>query len=353
MMNNEALVLRITRIIPETRSASTFLLEEVSGKKILYKAGQFITFIFRLNRFEVRRSYSMSSAPGVDDQVSITVKRVRNGQVSRHLLDHCRVGDTLTALAPSGMFVLDEQLDAQSNVFLLAAGSGITPVYALLKDILHHKPGVSVLLVYQNHTESGTIFRKELEQLAVQYAHRFTWLDFVSVSHSPLRSSRRLNNEKLENIISQKIGTDRSNARFFICGPMAFMRMSQFTILLMGFGEGRIRKEFFVIDPPPAPPLIKDVRPGQVIVHTGDQTLTFATGYPKTILQSALDQNIALPYSCRGGRCSACVAKCLKGEIKMSVNDVLTQSDLDQGLILTCVGYAASDVELAFENIEK
>lgn len=350
MMINQVLDFRITKIIPETQETSTFVLEEGSGKKVFYKAGQFITFIFRLNGFEVRRSYSMSSTPGVDDQLSITVKRVRNGQVSRYLLDHCRVGDMLTAIAPSGMFVLDEQISAQSDVFLLAAGSGIAPVYALLKDILHHKPGVSVHLVYQNHTKSGTVFRKELEQMAIQYAHRFTWLDFVSVSHSPLHSLRRLNNEKLENVISQKTGTDRSKARFFICGPMAFMRMCQFTILLMGFGEERIRKEFFVIDEPPPPPLIKDVQPRRVTVHAGDQRLAFTTGYPKTILQSALDQNIALPYSCRGGRCSACVAKCLKGEIKMSVNDVLTQSDLDRGLVLTCVGYAASDIELAFDN---
>ncbi|HRP57677.1 iron-sulfur cluster-binding domain-containing protein [Agriterribacter sp.] len=349
-MISQVLDFRITKIIPETHEASTFVLEEIGGKKVFYKAGQFITFIFQLNGFEVRRSYSLSSAPGVDKQISITVKRVRNGQVSRYLLDHCRAGDILTALAPSGKFVPDKQITAQSDIFLLAAGSGIIPVYALLRDILHHSPGVSVILVYQNHTERDTIFRKELEQMAIQYAHRFTWLDFVSVPHSPLRSSRRLNNEQLETIISEKVGINRSNAKFFVCGPTAFMRMCQFTILLMGFDEEQIRKEFFVIDEPPPPPLIEDIRPRRVTVHAGDQMLTFTIEYPQTILQSALDQSIALPYSCRGGRCSTCVAKCLEGEIKMSVNDVLTQNDLAQGLVLTCVGYAASDIELAFDN---
>ena len=348
-MINHALTFRIAKIVPETHEASTFVLEELSGKKVLYKAGQFITFIFHLNGFEIRRSYSMSSTPGVDDRVSITIKRVRNGSVSRYMLDHCQAGDILTALAPSGMFVLDMHVAGPHDIFLLAAGSGITPVYAVLKDALHHKPDVSVNLIYQNHKESETIFRKELEQLATQYAHRFTWLDFVSTPRTPLSSSRRINNEKLENIISKKMRYNRSNARFFICGPTSFMRMCQFTILLMGFREAQIRKEFFVIDTPPPPPLIKDIQPRQVTVHAGDQMLTFATAYPKTILQSALDQNIALPYSCRGGRCSTCVARCLKGEIKMSVNDVLTQNDLAQGLVLTCVGYAATDVELVLE----
>src|SRR5690606_27119542 len=161
----------------------------------------FITFIFELNGFGVRRSYSMSSTPGVDNRIRITVKRVRNGQVSRYMLDHCQTGDILTALDPSGMFVLGMHTIAYNYIFLLAAGSGITPVYALLKDILYRMPGVSVILIYQNHTESGTIFRKELEQLAVQYAHRFTWFDFVSAPCNRSSFPQRINNEKLESII--------------------------------------------------------------------------------------------------------------------------------------------------------
>jgi ring-1,2-phenylacetyl-CoA epoxidase subunit PaaE len=67
-------------------------------------------------------------------------------------------------------------------------------------------------------------------------------------------------------------------------------------------------------------------------------------------LQAALDQGIALPYSCKGGVCSTCVARCVAGRVRMSKNDVLMEDDLRAGLVLTCVGYAETDLELELED---
>jgi ring-1,2-phenylacetyl-CoA epoxidase subunit PaaE len=98
----------------------------------------------------------------------------------------------------------------------------------------------------------------------------------------------------------------------------------------------------------PPPPLLTDTTPKQVIIHQKDSTFRFEAAWPDTILRAAERHHIALPYSCRGGRCSTCTAKCLSGKVKMSINEVLTEKELKEGWVLTCVGYAETDVVLSF-----
>lgn len=341
------LQLRIVDIIPETAEAYSFTLEDIDGNDIHYKAGQFLTLIFIINNREVRRSYSISSTPGVSEKLQISVKRVHNGEISRHFIDHYSIGDIVKALAPSGMFVLNEGSYENKDVILLAAGSGITPVISLIKELLNKRSANAVVLMYQNRSVQTTIFRSEIEKIANEFSTKFHWLDFRSSDQEDVFYGR-LNNEKLELLISVYLKHDPEKASFFICGPESFMRMCQFTITLMGFHSKQIRKEHFVIDKPPAPPLIVNPQPAKVTIS--QQHISFKTMYPKTILQSALDQYIALPYSCKGGRCSTCVAKCISGEVIMSMNDVLTEQDMKAGLILTCVGYAVSDVVLEYDT---
>jgi ring-1,2-phenylacetyl-CoA epoxidase subunit PaaE len=149
------------------------------------------------------------------------------------------------------------------------------------------------------------------------------------------------------------------------------MRMAQFTLRVMGFAAEQIRQEHFTVEYVPPPPLLTDTAPKKVTVSVRQrefpavrqdqladhlqpeaETLTreyqFEVAWPATILQAALNQDIPLPYSCRGGRCSTCVAKCVSGKVKMSINEVLTEKDLQEGLVLTCVGYAETDVVLRF-----
>lgn len=347
-MPDPFIVLRIADIIPQTRDACSFVLESIDGSEIPYKAGQFITLIFTIHHREVRRSYSMSSTPGIDRQVCITVKRIHNGEISRHLIDHYNIGDHLKCLPPSGRFVNEEGDTTPRDIFLLAAGSGITPVFSLLKEILYHQPLTHVTLIYQNHTAISTIFRQELEQLELQFSDNFTWIDFVSQPSSNNWLFRKLTNDQLEALIPVHLKFERKRAQFFLCGPVSFMRMCQYTILLMGFTGDQVKKEYFVIDNPPPAPLIVGPEPRLVTIRTGNQVHRFETQYPTTILQSALNNDIQLPYSCKGGRCSTCVARCVTGKVVMSMNDVLTEKDLQEGLILTCVGYAETDIELEF-----
>lgn len=125
------------------------------------------------------------------------------------------------------------------------------------------------------------------------------------------------------------------------------MRMAQFTLRTLGVPEAGIRQEHFTVERQPPPPAV-DPAPRKVTIRTDAHRYEFQTAWPDTILTAALKHGIALPYSCRAGRCSTCVARLIRGRVKLSNNEVLTEKDLGQGLTLTCVGYAETDIMLSF-----
>jgi ring-1,2-phenylacetyl-CoA epoxidase subunit PaaE len=327
----------INKIVEETPGSKTFYLS--AKEKIIYQAGQFLTFLINLYGKDIRRSYSLGSTPGVDDELCITIKRIENGAVSRYFFDHLQPGDQLTSLQPSGRFVIDR---TASNTFVfIAAGSGIIPIFSLIKQVLFQQAN-RVVLIYQNTDVNHSIYHTKLHELKLQFDERFTLVQlFSKPSHGVLQ---RLNNMLLEKIINeQKL---QNNPTFYLCGPSAFMRLAEFTLRVLGFDKELIHKENFVIDFIPHAPFMVDTSPKKVVIHFNNQTHQLQVAYPQNILQAALKNNIQLPYSCRGGRCSTCAATCTSGKIKMSINDVLTEKDLANGLILTCVAYPESDVEI-------
>ncbi|HEY6977875.1 MAG TPA: FAD-binding oxidoreductase, partial [Chitinophagaceae bacterium] len=257
------LQLRITKIIPETSDTKSFYLQPVDKNIIInYRAGQFLTLLIYHNEREIRRSYSLGSAHIVDEQLFITVKRKVNGEISRHLLDHFKEGDILTSLSPSGRFIIYEPL--AETYFFVAAGSGITPVFALMKELLYHHAATKIFLINQCRNEANIIYKKELLALQQHFKDRFNPIQFFSRPISRRYASQHLNNEMLERIINEKITKNKSRhdkqqtINFYLCGPLPFMRMAEFTLRQMGFAQDRIRKEHFVIDTPPAVPLLAD-----------------------------------------------------------------------------------------------
>ena len=175
-------------------------------------------------------------------------------------------------------------------------------------------------------------------------AGRLEWISLLS-GVAPVA---RLNNGLLQEMLADI----RGDEHFYLCGPVGFMRMAVFTLRLLGIGDEQIRRENFTVEYVPPRPVLADTGPKQVVVRAGDQQYSFTVAWPATILQAALDRGIALPYSCKGGVCSTCVARCVKGRVKMSKNEVLTEKDLEAGLVLTCVGYAETDVELELGDVE-
>ncbi len=329
--------LRVKAFVSETYDAKTIFLEPLDGEKMVYESGQFLTLIVRHNDHEVRRSYSFSSWPG-ENNLSITVKRVTNGEISRYLLDHLKVGDVLEALPPAGRFTVTTQSDTKRDIFMFAAGSGITPMYSLLKKVLQLEPQTVITLLYSNTRERTIIFKDALEGLQAQFPSQLRLYHLLSEPSSEWEGMRgRLNNTLTEDWVKNKLLFEPKDALFFVCGPPIYMQVVQFTLGYMGFDETQIRKENFTI--PTAIPQLPTSEAHTIgLRYLGKDYQLLVPAYTN-ILKAALEAGIHLPYSCRGGRCSACIGKCISGKVGMIINDVLTERDLAQGWMLTCTGY--------------
>ncbi len=335
------LQLKIEAIKWELPDTATFFLKEVSGKRIVYKAGQFITLVFTHRTEEIRRSYSLSSSP-VEDLLAVTVKRQANGEISRFMLTKLKVGDILNAVEPAGRFTVNSY-QAEKDIFFFAAGSGITPILSQLKYILNRKGDSKLILVYSSRT-SSVLFKMELDALAIAHPGRLKIIYLLS------SAANRLNNLKVEQLVKDGTQFGLNDAEFYICGPFSYMRMVRLTLLYIGADPENIRKENFVIETIAVASNLVNYPPGKVKIHFNGEVYDIPTGENQTILQAALQNKVQLPYSCRVGSCSTCAAICKSGKVVMSANEVLTDSDLAQGWILTCTGHVVSDdVVISFE----
>ena len=334
-MNEDILKLKIERIKWETPDTASFYLSNTTGKPIHYKAGQFITLIFNHHNEEIRRSYSLSSSPD-EDLLSITVKRITNGEISRFMLAKEHPGDILTALAPAGRFTITN-FEQEKDILLFAGGSGITPIFSQLKYILN-RPGKSrITLIYSNQDAKSILFKDELNELVAKHPDRFTIINLLS------SEANRLNTDRVEAMTRQIVQHELSKAWFYLCGPFPYMRMIRFALVYMGIDPNQIRRENFVLETVSVTSSIINFPPRNIRIKFKNEVHDLAVGENQSILQAALQNNVALPYSCRNGVCSTCTAKCASGKIEMVKNDVLTDADIAEGWILTCTGHPISD----------
>jgi ferredoxin-NADP reductase len=329
------LELRVEAIKWELPDKATLFFTEARGKPVAYKAGQFITLVFNHRKEEIRRSYSLSSMPG-DRLLAITVKRISNGEISRFLLTKIKPGDLIRAVEPAGRFIVSNP-EAKKDIFFFAAGSGIVPVYGQLRSLLGTPGESSAVLVYSNRDEGSILFRAELDQLAKANPERLTIIHLLS------SEARRLTNQMVEQLVKKHLEYDTGKAEFYTCGPFDYMRMIRLTLLYMGFDAGQIRKENFVLETIPVPVTAISYLPRTIRIHFNKETYDLVAGENQSILQAALQNNIQLPYSCRTGDCSTCSAVCISGKIEMTTNNVLTNTDLAAGWILTCTGHPVTD----------
>ena len=333
------LQLKVEAIKWESPDTATFFLREVNNQPISYKAGQFITLVFSHHNKEIRRSYSISSSPD-EALLAITVKRIENGEISRFLLSKAKVGDLWDVLPPAGKFVIVDY-SSQKDIIYFAAGSGIAPVYAHLKYILSRQGESHITLVYSNRHIKSTLFYNELKQMAAAYPNRFTLIFLFSESGNGIKA-QRLNNDRVIQLVNDNLQFAPNDAEFFLCGPFAYMRMVKLTLMTMHFKPSQIRKENFVIETKPQTHFTK-YPAKEIKLKFAGKVYDLQVGENQTILDAALQNNIQLPYSCKAGICSSCTAICSSGKVVMSVNDVLTDEDLQAKWILTCTGHPVSD----------
>ncbi|MBE7171531.1 MAG: iron-sulfur cluster-binding domain-containing protein [Williamsia sp.] len=337
-MNTESMLKRlsIVKIQEEANKIKLFYLQE-EKEKIQYKAGQYLTFILPQSEHEIRRSYSLVSSPGIDEQLCIAVKRIQNGVFSRHLFDRAQIGDQLITLGAGGVFVLPDDIGNYETLFFFAAGSGIVPVFSLIKTALILHPYLRIALIYSNSSAPATLFREPLKRLAEAHAARFT-IDFIFSNAKHLEKAH-LQPHLIEQFVARYRGGTDGRTLYYICGPDSYMRMCTFTLRRLEVPSGNIKKEIFNVTKPVQSLVPPDTAPHTVTLLRGQEQHSLLVQHPDSILMVAKQKGILLPYSCQVGRCGNCIAKCEKGQVWMSYNEVLTEKEILNGYILTCTGY--------------
>ncbi|MGI5460314.1 2Fe-2S iron-sulfur cluster-binding protein [Streptomyces sp. CA-249302] len=310
----------VVKIIEETADARTFVLDPHDGP-FTYQAGQFCVFRVHVDGRDLLRSYSMSSAPEADAELTTTVKRVPDGKVSNWLIDHVEEGDELELTQPRGLFCLRP---ADSPLLGFSGGSGITPILSLAKSALVTTDR-DVRLLCADRDRDAAIFRSVLEDLVAHHPGRLTVVRHHDAERGFLDPAA----------IREFVGADAAGDAY-VCGPEPFMELVESALP----GPGRVFSERFGGGAPA--PVVNGTKPpevsGTVTILLGNKRVSVPKHPNETLLQSARRAGLTPPFSCEAGNCASCMAKLTEGSATMRVNDALTEEEVAEGYVLTCQG---------------
>lgn len=357
-MDIESFLLQVVDVVDETADARSisFAVPAEAPEKFVYKPGQFLTVAVPSDQTGIAaRCYSLSSSPHDGGPLTVTVKRTVDGYASNWICDNLKVGDTMRALPPSGIFT-PASLDA--DLLLFAGGSGVTPIMSITRTALDQGSG-KIVVFYANRDESSVIFAEEFTRLASENPDRLQvihWLESVQGIPSP---------EQIKAFVAPYLSYD-----VFVCGPAPYMKMVTTVLRELEFPRDRRHQEKFVslggnpfgdieemqeaereiaeaesdeadgaADVPAGP-----AGPVKVEVELDGDEHTFDDWDPKVKLLDFLEsKGVKAPYSCREGECSACAIRLLEGEVRMLHNDVLDSEDLADGIRLGCQSLPMTD----------
>ena len=322
--------LQVRAVIDETSDAKSLVFEvpEELADLYRYRPGQFLTLRLPVHGRHLPRCYSMSSAPAMDDGLRVTIKRVAQGRGSNWACDHVEVGGMVEVLPPSGVFT-PRSLDA--DFLLLAGGSGITPVFSILRSALAHGRG-RIMLLYANRDERSVIFRAELNALAAAHPSRLVvlhWLD--SVQGVPSLAQ-----------LAELAGPFR-HGEAFVCGPGPFMDTAVAALRAIEMRAERIHVERFASLPEEEDFGTRDASPEACAVDAAELEIrldgvvhTIACAGNETLLDAALRAGLDVPNSCRAGICASCMCQVVEGSVHLRHNEVLDTKDLAKAWTLSC-----------------
>ena len=350
--------LEIRDVVRETHDciSVSFKVPEALGETFAYRAGQYVTLRAEVGDRELRRSYSLCSAPH-ENELRVAIKRVDGGMFSQwaHML--LRPGDSIDVLPPDGHFVYESQPDRARHILLLAAGSGITPVFSILKTALETEANSRVTLVFGNRRVKDIIFREQIEDLRDRHLARFQLIHSLSgeVQEAPIANGR-IDGAKIASLIPGLINPNTLD-EVFICGPGAMIEAAAKACVETGVLAERIHKEIFGVPGAVAREESRandassgdDVARVSVIADGIERELRVAFK-GDSVLDVVLASGIDVPYACKAGVCCTCRAQVLDGEVRMDANYTLEQHEVDRGFVLTCQAHPVSDtVRLSYD----
>lgn len=338
--------LQVSAVIRETPECSSFELRVPAAleEAFRYRAGQHLTLELPWEQSKLTRCYSLSSCPDLGEALKIGVKRVVGGRISNWLNDNLEAGDSIMASVPEGRFVLDPETRPGAPLFLFAAGSGITPIIALLKSALATTKR-SITLLYANQDPGGVIYGSEVSQLAAAHPRRLAVHFHFDSTNGYLEKSnlRRL----LHHI---------DIAEFYICGPEPFMELVENTLDEAGVHAELVYIERFVspADPDRARADLVDEAslesPDSFSLWLGGRSRTVPYVKGKTLLECAQAAGLQPAHSCESGYCGSCMAHVNTGKVYMRTHEALSDRDIARGVALLCQSLPASSAPLELDS---
>ena len=319
-------------------------LSSVDTDTFKFKSGQYITVEQKINDEMVRRSYSISSSP--ESGIEIGVKLVQNGKMSTFLTSNLNHGDNLNIMPPSGNFFIDIDTKNSNNYVGICAGSGITPIMSMIKNVLTNEPSSTFTLIYGNRTLTSTMYSEEIDLFKENYNERFSLYNFYSKEKIDGSSNGRISGELLKDLFDKNIHLKNANL-FLMCGPGDMIENVSEFLELIQIDSSKIKFELFSApqnsdekkENSSQSDLISNVT---VCVDGDDFEFTLSTS-GQSILDAATEAGADVPFSCKGGVCSVCKAKVIEGTASMDMNYSLSEDDVDEGVILTCQAHPTSE----------
>lgn len=344
--------LNVSSVSRNTRDAVvvTFQVPDALAQAFTFRPGQYLTLRTHLGGEELRRSYSICSAPQ-DGVLRVAIKRLDDGAFSTWANSSLEAGQQLDVMPPAGNFTIDFDPGHKRHYVAFAVGSGITPIFSLVKTALSTEPESSFTLFFGNRASSAVLFREEIEDLKNQYMERFSAVFIMSRENQDIDLfNGRLDGDKVAQLLS--VWMDPQDIDYaFVCGPQTMTEDVVQALQDKGIAKDHIKFELF--GAPKGPRAVRtghDARmaPGKgqcelTVIQDGHSRTLMVEKNSENLLDAALAQGLELPYSCKGGVCSTCRCKVTEGEVDMDINFALEDYEVARGFVLTCQSYPVTD----------
>lgn len=354
----------IKHIVQETEDTKTIFFEIPADlkEKFNYKPGQYLTLKASIKGEEVRRAYSISSAPA-DALIGVTVKRLSGGKMSNHVHDNWKIGDVVEVANPEGNFTIEADHDKKRNHFFIAAGSGITPIMSMIKTLLEEEPLSICYLLYGSRNENSIIFKETLSQYETKYAGQLFIMHtlsrpatekeggllgvFKKAKMSWVGEVGRISADKIKKFLATYTGKNNFESQYYLCGPGDVIQAAEKELIALNTDKKHIHKEYFSTNTDDKATVKAST--SNIKVHLNGEVIEFTSKGEKPILDELIAMKKNPPYSCTSGACSSCMAKVINGKVEMEVCYALDDADIEKGLILTCQAKAVTpELEITY-----
>ncbi|MEM1339423.1 MAG: ferredoxin--NADP reductase [Bacteroidota bacterium] len=318
-------------------------------EQFTFTAGQYITLSKAIDGEEVRRSYSISSSPS-SGKLTVGIKKIPNGVFSTYANDEIAIGDSIEVMPPEGRFVFT-LTEASQTVGAFAAGSGITPIMSIAQTVLESNTENTFVLVYGNKTPEDTMYLDALKALQEKYEGRFFIQWVYSRSTAPEALFGRIERSTVNLILKNRFKAYHFDL-FYLCGPEAMIDVVSKTLQENDIPEDQILYELFTSSETEDTIAQEVEGKTNVVVLLDDEEHELVMDKKEIVLDAVLQNDIDAPYSCQGGVCSSCIARVTTGKAEMIKNQILTDGEVAEGLILTCQAHPlTSFLKVDFDDV--